>query len=192
MAAPKIKPATYEDLLALPDDVVGEIVDGELVAMPRPRPRHANVAIGGASSLGGYQGTSGGGGSRRDGPGGWLLLVEPEVHWGTEVAVPDLAGWRRDRLPRVPDTAAVEIPPDWAMEIISPRTARHDRGAKRRMYARWGVEWLWFADPDSRVVETLQLRDGEYVVKGTWGDDDLMVAEPFPLAEIPLAYWWGD
>lgn len=192
MALAARKLATYDDILALPDHIVGEIINGDLFTMPRPRPRHANVEGSARESFGGYHGPPGGGGGQRGGPGGWIILVEPEIHIDDEVAVPDLAGWRRTTMAKLPETAFVEAVPDWVLEVISPRTARLDRVEKRSMYARWGVEWLWYADPDTRVVETLQLSKGEYTLKGSWGGDATMRAEPFPLAEVLLGVWWGD
>lgn len=192
MALAARKLATYDDILALPDHITGEIVNGELFTMPRPRPRHSRLERTASASFDDYDGPPGGGGGKRDGPGGWILLVEPEVHFDGDVVVPDLAGWRRTTLPRVPDTAFIDFPPDWVLEVISPRTARFDRVEKRALYARWGVEWLWYADPDTRVVETLQLTKAGYVLKGSWGDNATMAADPFPLAEVQLGVWWGD
>lgn len=190
MGAKAIQPARYAELLALPDDVIGEIINGELWAMPRPRPRHANVLYRSGSSFENYHGRGGGGGSSGGGPGGWLLLVEPEVHVGDDVAVPDVSGWRRERLPTLPESAHIEIAPDWVMEVLSPRTMRHDRVVKLPMYARWGVEWLWFADPDARTLEVHHLVDGKYVVHAGYGGDGDVCADPFPLATIPLLRWW--
>jgi Uma2 family endonuclease len=123
------RPATYEDLVKLPDHVVAEIVDGELHASSRPAPAHAiagsslGIMIGGPYSFG------------RGGPGGWWMLYEPELHLGADVLVPDSAGWRRTRLPRLPDTAFCVLPPDWVCEVLSPSTTRLDRTQKLGVYA---------------------------------------------------------
>ena len=121
--------ATYEDLLAVPEHLVAEILFGELVTHPRPAPRHAIAS----SALGGvlappFQFGSGG-------PGGWIFMGEPELHLGPHVAVPDLAAWRRERLPSLPETAWIGIAPDWICEVLSPSTQSYDRGEKRTIYA---------------------------------------------------------
>ncbi|WP_375457855.1 Uma2 family endonuclease [uncultured Enterovirga sp.] len=122
-------PATYADIEALPEHLVGEIIDGMLETYPRPRPRHGAAASALSYELTGpFQ-------RGRGGPGGWVFIVEPELHLGHQVVVPDLAGWRRERLTELPDTAYLETAPDWVCEVLSPSTARVDRGAKRRIYA---------------------------------------------------------
>ena len=133
MASPARKPATYDDLLKLPDDKIGEIVDGELYASPRPAGRHASCAFALSSEIGPpFQG-------KRGGPGGWLFLFEPELHLADDKLVADLAGWRRDRLPCVPDAPVLTLAPDWVCEILSPSTERLDRVRKLPAYARHGV-----------------------------------------------------
>src|SRR5438874_10508579 len=136
----KVKPATYEDLLRLPEHLVGEIIDGELFASPRPAARHSLAAsmLGGDLSVTFGRNPRGGGGAS-----GWWILDEPELHFGKDVVVPDLAGWRRERMPKVPDTAAIELPPDWVCEVVSPSTARIDRTRKMRVFKRVKVDHLW-------------------------------------------------
>lgn len=128
-----VRPATYEDLLQIPDHLVAEIVDGELHTSPRPAPRHADAATGLSAALRAPFDRG------RGGPGGWRILIEPELHLGSEVLVPDAAGWRRERLPRLPETAHLTLAPDWICEVVSPSTAALDRGAKLRSYAHEGV-----------------------------------------------------
>ena len=125
--------ATYEDLLAVPEHLVAEILFGRLVTHPRPAPRHAVAR----SALGSVLGPPFQFG--RGGPGGWIFMVEPELHLGAHVVVPDLAAWRRERLPALPETAWIEIAPDWVCEVLSPSTERYDRGDKRLIYAEAGV-----------------------------------------------------
>ncbi len=122
MGAPAHRPATYADLQAVPEHLVAEIIDGALETHPRPRPRHAVVAAELTAELVPPFGRG------RGGPGGWIFMVEPELHLGTQVVVPDIAGWRRSRLPTEPETAFIETPPDWVCEILSPSTTRIDRG----------------------------------------------------------------
>src|SRR5687767_10568546 len=106
------KPATYSDLLALPENVVGAILDGELVAAPRPAFGHARVGSGrGGDLMGPFD-------RGRGGPGGWWILHEVELHLGPDVLVPDLAGWRRTRMPKppAPTEPFVSLAPDWLCE----------------------------------------------------------------------------
>ena len=145
------RPATYDDLVKVPDIQVAEIVDGELHASPRPAPRHAR-----AGSLLGSR-SQGRTASRLGGPGGWWILDEPELHFGQNVLVPDLAGWRRTRMPRLPDTAFFPLAPDWVCEILSPSTALLDRAKKLAIYAREGVAYAWIVDPLAGTLEVMRL-----------------------------------
>ncbi|HEX3697715.1 MAG TPA: Uma2 family endonuclease [Polyangia bacterium] len=186
MGRPIKKPATYQDLLRVPEPLVAEIVDGELYASPRPSPPHAvaTTALGGDLS-GPFQ-------RGRGGPGGWWILFEPELHLGGDVLVPDLAGWRRERMPAVPKTAAFELAPDWICEVLSPGTARLDRGRKLPAYAREGVGHAWLVDPTSRTVEVLGLDQGGWRLLTTCGDDDLVRLPPFDAVELDLLALWGE
>ncbi|MFN3595529.1 MAG: Uma2 family endonuclease, partial [Thiobacillaceae bacterium] len=141
------RPARYEDLFDLPEHLVGEILNGRLITHPRPAPRHALAYSNLGDELVGpfHKG--------RGGPGGWWILDEPEIHIGGDILVPDLAGWRRERLPKFPETAYFELAPDWLAEILSPATARVDRTEKLPLYARWGVKHVWLVDPDLRTLE---------------------------------------
>ncbi|MFY2556128.1 Uma2 family endonuclease [Corallococcus terminator] len=178
------RPATYEDLLALPENMVGQIIDGELIAMPRPANPHAKAS----SSL---QGELYGPFQRgRGGPGGWWSLVEPELHFGQDVLVPDLAGWRRERMPEVPNAPYFTLAPDWVCEVLSPSTASLDRVKKKRIYAREGVGHLWLLDPTERTLEVLRLEGGRWVELGTYGGDELVRAEPFEVLELELGILW--
>ncbi len=178
------RPATYEDLVALPDNVVAEIVDGELHASPRPAPRHA-VAYARTTGLLGSAFDSG-----RSGPGGWWILAEPELHLGPDVLVPDLAGWRRTRMPRVPETAYFPLAPDWVCEILSPSTALLDRAKKLAIYAREGVGHAWLMDPIARTLEVLRLEGGRWSILVTRAGEDAVRAEPFEAIEFSLGEFW--
>ena len=180
------RPATYEDLEALPDHLVGEILDGELYATPRPAFSHALTATVLTGDLGPFQGPGG----RGRGPGGWRILFEPELHLGKEVVVPDLAGWRVERMPVLPATAYAELVPDWACEIASPSTVHIDRVRKMNLYAREGLAHLWLLDPLAHVLEVYRLEAGRWVVALTCGGEDRVRAEPFEEIELDLAPWW--
>jgi Uma2 family endonuclease len=178
--------ATYQDLCAVPDHKVAEILDGELIVTPRPALRHASASSGLAGNLWGpFQGG-------RGGPGGWWILFEPELHLGDDIVVPDLAGWRRERLPAVPDAGHLTLAPDWACEILSPTTERVDRSRKLRVYAREGVGHLWLLDPLVRTLEVLRLEGGRWVLLATHADTDVVRAEPFEAIEIELPTLWPD
>jgi len=180
------RPATYEDLVALPDNVVAEIVGGELHASPRPAPRHAR-AEGAIGALIGPPFDFG-----RGGPGGWWILPEPELHLGADVLVPDYAGWRRTRMPSVPATAYFPLAPDWVCEIISPSTAALDRARKVSVYAREQVGHAWLIDPIARTLEVLGLEAGRWVIVSTHAGDVTVRAEPFAEIAIALADLWVD
>jgi Uma2 family endonuclease len=180
------RPATYEDLVRLPDHVVAEIVDGELHASPRPAPRHA-VAYAGLTGLLHPAFNSG-----RTGPGGWWILAEPELHLGCDVLVPDLAGWRRTRMPRIPEATYFPLAPDWICEILSPSTASLDRTQKLAVYAREGVSHAWLIDPIARTLEILRLEVGNWTAIATHAGEVAIRVEPFDAIEFNLGEFWVD
>jgi Uma2 family endonuclease len=181
--ARRIRPASYEDILRLPEHVVGEIFDGDLVVSPRPAIPHASATTGLGSDLYGPFRRG------RGGPGGWWILFEPELHIGADIAVPDLAGWRCERLPVLPQSAWFDLPPDWLCETLSPRTARLDRTVKLPRYARWGVRHVWLLDPGARTLEVFRLEGERWVLAGTFGDGPVR-AEPFDAVELDLSALW--
>ena len=180
------RPATYEDLLDVPDHFVAEIVDGELHTSPRPSPRHAQAA---GVLHGDLEPAFGRG---RGGPGGWVILFEPELHPGRDVLVPDIAGWRRARLPRLPDDPYFTLAPDWLCEVLSPSTVRLDRLKKLAVYARGGVPDVWLVDPLQRLFEVLHLDGGRWTITGTFGGDDVIRLAPFAEVELHLGSLWPD
>jgi Uma2 family endonuclease len=184
---PVRRPATYDDLCRVPEHLVAEIVDGELFTSPRPATPHARASsLLGSDLIGGFDGPPGG----AESPGGWWFLVEPELHFGADVLVPDLAGWRRQRWARIPNVAAITDPPDWVCEVLSPSTARLDRARKMRVYAREGVGHLWLLDPLARTLETYRLADGHWIVIATHEGDDAVRAEPFDAIALTMKRWW--
>ena len=180
MVAPAHRPATYADLQAVPEHLVAEIIDGALETHPRPRPRHAVVAAELTAELVPPFGRG------RGGPGGWIFMVEPELHLGTQVVVPDIAGRRRFRLPTEPETAFIETPPDWVCEILSPSTTRIDRGPKRRIYAEFGVGHLWLLDPTAGLLESFTLTEGTWRLDGTVQRGETVALPPFDAVPFPL------
>ncbi|HEX8706250.1 MAG TPA: Uma2 family endonuclease [Myxococcaceae bacterium] len=180
------KPASYAELEALPDNVVGEIVAGTLYASPRPAMPHALAS----SRLGGE--LSGPFDRGRGGPGGWFVFDEPELHFGEDVLVPDLGGWRRERMPQAPRTAACTLAPDWVCEVLSPSTMSLDRAAKLPVYARERVRHVWLMDPVARTLEVFRLDGERYTLLGTHAGPARVRAEPFEAIELELAFLWGD
>ncbi len=178
--------ATYADLLAVPEHLVAEILDGELFTFPRPALRHARVA----TKLGGTLDAQFDGPPGPDRAGGWLFLDEPEHHLGDDDLVPDLAGWRLERMPEVPDGVGCTLAPDWVCEVLSPSTATVDRTRKMRIYAREGVRHLWLIDPLVRTVEVFRLEAGRWVVASTHGGDEALRAEPFDAVALDPSRWW--
>lgn len=177
--------ATYEDVLRAPPDQVAELIDGRLELQPRP----ASLLAAAASALGEELGPPFKRG--RGGPGGWVLLDEPELHLGDDIVVPDLGGWRRERMPEIPDAAYFELSPDWVCEVLSPSTYATDRGRKRAIYARHQVRHLWFLEPRARVLEVLRLEGDMYSIAAVFEGDQGVRAEPFDAIELDLSVLWA-
>jgi Uma2 family endonuclease len=184
-AAIRPRAATYADLEAVPSHLVAEIIDGVLVTHPQPVPKHG-AATGSIAGIvyGPYQ-------FGINGPGGWTFVVEPELHLGGHVVVPDLAGWRRERLTAgAADKAWMELAPDWILETPSPSTEKYDRGDKRRIYAEFGVSHLWLLDPRVKSLEPFELVGSHWQLDGTWFDADEVRAKPFAEISFSLALLW--
>ena len=185
MGQPAKRRATYEDVLAAPKHVIAELIDGALVTQQRPASKHALVS----SVLGGE--LHGPFMRGRGGPGGWILLYEPELHLKGDVLVPDFAGWRRERMPHLPDAAALELAPDWVCEVLSPSTSATDRAQKLPIYAREGVPHAWLIDPQARTLEAYRLERGQWLLLGTWRDEATVRVEPFEAFALELAGLWS-
>ncbi|MGY6216632.1 Uma2 family endonuclease [Methylolobus aquaticus] len=178
----------YDQLIALPEALVGEIIGGELYTQPRPAGPHASASsvlgmdIGSAFHRG------------RGGPGGWWIIDEPEIHFvrDTEVLVPDIAGWRRERMPKIPQDQRFEVVPDWVCEVLSPTTQKKDRVIKMAVYAQHGVPHLWLVDPLARILETYLLEGGRWTVAGLYKDDDAVSAAPFDQITLALNDLWTE
>ncbi len=181
-----MKRATYEDVLAAPENKVAEILDGELVLSPRPAARHALAGSRLGADLGSFFDRG------RGGPGGWWILDEPELHFGDDVLVPDLAGWRRERMPAIPDVPFFTLAPDWVCEVLSPSTERIDRGKKLRIYAEAGVAHAWLVNPVEHTLEVLRLREGAWTIVAVFTGGEAVRAEPFDAVELELGALWMD
>ena len=194
--AAKIQPpgrATYADLEAVPENQVAELIRGTLHVMPRPAARHAKASsrltmkLGGPFDLG------------ERGPGGWQILMEPELHFPDPTApgaidalVPDLAGWRRERMPEVPDVPAFTLAPDWICEVLSKSTVAHDREEKMPVYAREGVRHAWLVDPLAKTLEVYTLdAPGRWSEATIFRDVEVVRAPPFDAVELDLASLWA-
>jgi Uma2 family endonuclease len=178
--------ATYEDLCRVPDHLVAQIIHGQLITLPRPAPKHALAS----SALGGMLYPPMGSGSG-GGPGGWWIFDEPELHLGPEILVPDLAGWRRERMPSLPETAFFELPPDWVCEVLSPSTARMDRADKLPIYAEYGIQYAWLADPDAQTLEIFVLKDAHWSLEQVYKEAAEVCAPPFEAVRFSLAGLWA-
>lgn len=179
----RVKRATYEDVSNAPEHQVAEILDGELFLSPRPGSRHSVAS----SRLGGALEPFEVGNGR---PGGWRILDEPELHLGEDVVVPDLAGWRGERMPVMQDVAFFTLAPDWICEVLSPSTERIDRGRKLRIYADTGVAHAWLVNPAERTLEVLRLRDGAWTIVAVCTGTDAVRIEPFEAIELALGRLW--
>ncbi|RPJ09949.1 MAG: Uma2 family endonuclease, partial [Deltaproteobacteria bacterium] len=184
MAEAAKKQAVYEDLYTIPENMTGEIIDGELIVTPRPARRHAHAASAlGADITPSFQ-------FGRGGPGGWIIYYEPELHFGKNVLVPDLAGWRRERLSMLPDEHRFTVRPDWVCEILSPGTARRDRMKKMRIYAQYEVPYAWLIDPMIATLEVFRIESGKWLLLDVFSENEKVKAEPFHEVEIDLANLW--
>ena len=176
--------ATYQDVLDAPAHRVVEVVDGTLYTHPRPAMPHALASSALGSNLGNpFQ-------FGRGGPGGWWIIDEPELHFGEDILVPDLAGWRRECMPDYPDAAYVTLAPDWVCEVLSASTRRLDLQEKRPLYAREGVGHLWLIEPTDRTLEAFELRDGQWVLIGSAKDDEPVSIPPFDAITFSLGDLW--
>ena len=186
MNLPARKFATYDDLYSLPENMTGEIIDGELIASPRPSRRHSDTS----SILGGelippYR-------LGRGGPGGWIILDEPEIAFGDNIIVPDLAGWKKERFPIDEDHNWISVAPDWVCEIISPSSASIDRVRKMGIYLMHRVPYYWIIDPLSKTLEVFENENAKWVVIGSFEGNDKVRVPPFDAIEIDLSSLWFD
>jgi Uma2 family endonuclease len=176
---------TLADLDALPAGKVGEIIEGVLYTMTKPRMRHQRTTrkIGGSVGIPFDDGVGG--------PGGWWIVSEPGIELrGTPEISPDLAGWRRNRMPEMPVDEPIRMVPDWICEILSPTTRRHDLLIKLPYYARVGVPYAWLVDLDARTVTAQRLDGGRWHTLGVFGDDREARIEPFDVVPLDVASWW--
>ena len=177
-------PATWEDLDRLPDDVIGEIVNGELITAPRPNLPHARATADLGGLLWGPFRVGNGG------PGGWIFLDEPRLRFDAEIRVPDLAGWRKERWMDQPKRGPLSLVPDWICEVLSPGTESEDRTTKRDLYARHKVRHLWLLDPEERTLEVYRLEERGWLLTSSHANQDRARAEPFDAVEIDLSLLW--
>ncbi len=177
-------PATYADIEALPHNIVGEILFGSLVTHPRPTPRHGAAT----SALGGVVGSSYQFGD--NGPGGWIFVVEPEIHFGPHVVVPDIAGWRLENSSNIAEKAFIETPPDWLCEVLSPSTEKYDRSDKQRIYATYLVGHVWHVNPTTKLLEVYERQDKAWLQTHVFKDQETVSALPFESLSFNLGLLW--
>jgi len=185
MPQPAKKRAVYEDLYGIPENMTGEIIDGEMIVTPRPSRRHISATSALGFRIGPpYQFREGGG------PGGWVILIEPEIKLGEHTMVPDLAGWKEERYPYEEPHNWISVAPDWVCEVLSPDTRRLDRMRKMPIYAQYEVPYLWLIDPIDTTLEVFRLKEGEWVISGLCEGDARIRAVPFIEIEINLSDLW--
>ena len=174
------RPATYQDVLDAPEHMVAEVIAGTLYTQPRPAMGHALASSGLHGSLyGPFRGR-----------GGWWIIYEPELHFGDNILVPDLAGWRRETMPEYPDAAYCTVAPDWVCEVLSPSTRRIDLTGKRPIYAREGISYLWLVEPADRTLEAFELKDESWSLIATAKDSDPVSIPPFDAITFNLGDLW--
>ena len=185
--------ATYADLEAVPANRVAELIGGTLYAFPRPAFRHANASSVLGVKLGGPFGLGEGG------PGGWRILDEPELHFPDPTAegefdavVPDLAGWRLERMTEPAEAVYFTVAPDWICEVLSKSTEDTDRDEKMPIYAREGVRHAWLIDPVARTLEVfvLDLGGPGWTRAGVHRDGARVRVAPFDAIELDLSLLW--
>jgi Uma2 family endonuclease len=174
------------DLEAVPASMSAELIEGVLYTMTRPRARHQSAGTNASYTLAGPFGFG------RGGPGGWWILNEPGIalpELDVEEIAPDIAGWKRERMPELPE-GPITITPDWVCEVLSPTTRAHDQRIKRPLYARAGVKWLWFIDVDARTLTASRLENERWSEIGVWADDEVARIEPFDAIEFRIGDLW--
>jgi Uma2 family endonuclease len=183
---PAQQPTLYEQLQALPEGLTGEILNGQLHTIPRPSGPHGRASFKLAARIEGPYDAG------RGGPGGWWIFAEPEVHFvrDREVAVPDLAGWRRERMPDPPQGHKFEVAPDWVCEILSPSTQSKDRKIKMPLYACHAVAFAWLIDPQARTLEAYQLEADDWQELGRFSGAAQVAVPPFEAVTIALDGLW--
>jgi Uma2 family endonuclease len=187
MSEPARKRMTYEDLYSIPENMTGQIINGELVVTPRPSRKHgySTTALGAAVAAP-YQLGQGGG------PGGWVIIIEPEIGLGENIMVPDLAGWKEERYPEEEPHNWISVVPDWICEVLSPSTIRVDKVRKMPIYAQHGVPYFWLIDPAAKTLDVFRLASAQWLLLGTYVEDDKVQAEPFSEIEINLSDLWRE
>ena len=186
-ARPQLQPTLYEQLEALPEGLTGEILNGQLYAQPRPSGAHVVTVTSLADELvSPFQ-------KGRGGPGGWWIAAEPELHFirNAEVDVPDLAGWRRRRLPRIPKDHRFTVVPDWVCEVLSPSTESRDRQIKMPIYAHFGVAYAWLIDPQAHTLEAYVLEGDAWREIGRFASCARVSLPPFEAVTINLDDLWA-
>ena len=187
VSMPARRPVSYQDVLNAPPHLIAEIIDGELFLQPRPASAHAETSAHMVGTLAPLWGRGGGGS-----PGKWRILFEPELHLEEQVLVPDIAGWRTERMPRNPHKAFITLQPDCVCEILSPSTAKVDRTSKMRIYARHRVQHVWLVDPISQLLEVYQLAGEFWQRTHALEGIERHRIPPFEEIEFELSQWWAD
>lgn len=177
--------ATYDDLRKVPEHLVAELVDGELYTSPRPATLHSRAASRLGAELDGPFDRG------KNGPGGWIILDEPELHLGSSIVVPDLAGWRRERMKEVPDAPAIDLPPDWICEVLSSSTEAFDRSMKMSHYAECRVQFSWLIEPRARTLEVYRLKETNWHLLSQHQGDTVIRAQPFEAIDFDMSILWA-
>lgn len=177
-----IKLATVHDLLQRPEERV-ELINGEIVHRTLPRPEHGWTQGTARSELDAF--------TRRSGPDGWWIITEASVAYEPhQCPTHDLAGWRRSRLPRLPE-GPIELPPDWVCEIVSPGHVKKDTLAMPLLLRRHRVPFYWLIWPEDKALVAHALEGGEWRVIATLKDAERARVPPFEAVELDLADMLG-
>jgi Uma2 family endonuclease len=182
--------ATAADLLAIPEpERFHEVIDGELVRKAAPSGPHGRAQSRVVAKIGGPYDRRPGGRA----PGGWWIVTEVEIELEVrQVYRPDVTGWRRERLPELPDQTPITVRPDWVCEILSESNARNDLVRKMRGYHRAGVPHYWIVDPREQTLTVYRWTAEGFLLALAAERHERVRAEPFADIELFVGSLFGD
>jgi Uma2 family endonuclease len=180
--------ATIADWLARPSEARLELIGGELLEKAAPDYEHGRTQLDVAQQIRPWFHHRGGGGR----PGGWWIASEVDIELNGDGYRPDLVGWRRARVPEMPQERPVRIRPDWICEIVSESNATTDTVKKLRRYHQAGVPHYWLADPAKKTLTVYRHEHDGYLTVLAAEAGETVRAEPFEAIEIRIAALFGE
>jgi Uma2 family endonuclease len=179
---------TSKEVLLEPEERRLEVIDGVAEEKAAPGFNHALVV----NQLGGIVGQAFGR-KGRGGPGGWWITNDPDIELSSlDLVRPDVAGWRRERMPERPVVRPVTVAPDWICEILSPSNRKRDLVDKHNLYHRHGVSHYWQVDPEAQTLTVLGHEPDGYKVLLVASGLQPVRAAPFEQLEFSVAELLGE